>query len=92
MTENESIVMMKRLLCHCGGGAKTPHFVGYEGCSREVAIGKYFPHKLQNGNYLVNGYEVSEYTLIHQRLYNNNDGLWTLPKDHSITNSLPDET
>jgi len=40
-----------------------------------------------------NGITITEYTLRHQRLYHQHgNGKWSLPKDESSTNSLPDET
>ncbi len=97
ITEKEIFESMNEIRnniqCYCGGGASTPHKLGIEGCYREIAKGKCLPIPLENGNYIVEGYEVTEYTLLHQRLYAKHEcGIWSIPKDHSSVNSLPDET
>lgn len=85
--------IQNNIQCYCGGGAPAPHELGVEKCYREIAKDKYLPIPSASGNYIVNGHEVTEYTLVHQRLYSKHEcGIWSLPKDHSSINSLPDET
>jgi len=78
--------------CHCGCGLQTPHKLGVDGCYREIANGKYVPIPLKNNMYRVAGHDITERTLFSQRLYAKHGFFWSLPKDHSSTNSLPDET
>lgn len=83
------------IVCHCGGMEGT-HFVGEGSCYREVVPAPVLLEEASNDwaeRWLVEGSEVTGYTLKQQRLYHHHrDGIWSRPKGGGSINSLPDET
>ena len=69
----------------------TQHTLGENGCLRAEVIGSLIPTNFREEigkggiKYLwcdVNGYSITNYTLINQRLYNKHpNGKWSCPKD-----------
>lgn len=87
------------LTCSCGGGnLGANHPLGEGECYRKLATGNLIPTNFRTDERGfkvcdVNGYTITEYTLKDQRLYHQHEnGEWSLPKDESSVNSLPDET
>lgn len=76
--------------CSCGGGLGANH------CYRMEATGELIPKDFREDwnttVCTVNGYTITKYTLINQRLYHlHENGVWSLPKDKSSTISIGDE-
>lgn len=87
---------LKGFLCYCGGIKSTisgkGHVVGLNGCYREVVPDEEHPIKVGDDAWLVNGHVITGTTLFQQRLYAFKHDVWTRPKDHESTISLPEET
>ena len=87
---------LKGFLCYCGGiEAAVPgegHVVGEGNCYREVVPIGERPVKVGDNAWLVNGHTITDTTLFQQRLYAFEHDVWTRPKDHESTISLPEET
>jgi hypothetical protein len=84
---------LPKLTCSCGGGDGKDHPLGKGGCYRKLARGKLVPKNFRTINNIkacdVEGYTITEYTLLHQRCYHQHeDGRWSLPKDESSINSI----
>jgi len=86
-------------MCGCGGGPESGiHPISENGCYRKVATGNLVPTNFRydagfKANVCdVNGYTITEYTLLSQRLYHKHeDGNWSLPKDEGTMISLGEE-
>lgn len=75
--------------CYCGGEV-TPHEVSNGGCFREIVpkdkepirVRYYVNYKGDRDRWLVEGVEITSYTLRYQRLYSyhRDTGVWTRPK------------
>lgn len=80
------------LTCGCGGISGS-HEMGSEKCFREIAKGDLIPKNFrinERGQEVcdVSGHTITKYTLINQRCYHLDHGIWNLPKDHSSYNSV----
>ncbi len=90
-------------MCGCGYGTATHahnnskdlliHKLGEGNCCRKIATGELIPKdfRIENGIEIcnVNGYAITKYTLINQRLYGQDEnGIWSLPKNEESTVSL----
>lgn len=74
-------------ICHCGTGEPNPHETGTGGCVRYMTVA---PVRVGE-NWLVDGHEVTDFTLHQQRGYHQHPcGCWSCSPGSS--NSLPDET
>lgn len=62
--------------CYCGMANKTPHEIGKNGCARFMTES---PVKSKTeGFWIVGGYEITDYTLRHQRGFAQHDcGCWS---------------
>jgi len=77
------------IYCHCGG-VMGKHVIGEGDCYRERV--ENIPKPIGN-KWLVEGQLITEFTLLEQRMYAyHGNNVWSRPKDHSSTNTLPDET
>ena len=60
------------ITCSCGGGGGPYHEIGKNNCFREIAPDNLIPKnfRIQDGIKVctVNGYTITEYTLLSQRL------------------------
>lgn len=84
------------LTCGCGGGKGKIHPLGQDGCLRKLATGDLVPKNFRTENGIkvctVNGYTITEYTLLHQRTYHKHeDGNWSLPKSEDSIISIGEE-
>ena len=76
--------------CYCGAGAATPHVIGDQGCIRGV-VPSPRPIWLDPDTgiqiWIVDGHAITEYTLKHQRGFNQHEcGCWS--SWHGSSNSL----
>lgn len=83
------------ILCHCGGGARTPHSVGVDKCFRyHVTDHSELPRnfRIDDRGFLildVGTNTITDYTLKQQRGYSEDKcGNWTRPKSKDSVNSL----
>lgn len=87
-----SRILTREYQCYCGTGATTPHYVGTQGCVREIVNA---PRPTKEGDWEVEEGEefqtISEYTMKQQRGFEQHEcGGWS--RWPRTTNSLPDET
>lgn len=83
----------KLLRCSCGYGDGPDHVLSEGRCCRKLATGSLVPTNFRSRNGAmvcdVNGYTITEYTLLHQRCYSQlSTGEWSLPKHEKSINSL----
>lgn len=88
---------MNKEFCSCGCGLDPKHELGTKECFRKIAVGNLIPVNFRYRGMIdictVNGATITVFTLKQQRGYSKHEsGRWSLPKDESSINSLPDET
>jgi hypothetical protein len=65
--------------CHCGTAKQSPHQTGTDGCVRFIAES---PLPTASGNWIVNGNEITDFTLRRQRGYHQHPcGCWSTHGD-----------
>ena len=84
-----------KIICSCGGGARTPHDIGINGCARyRVTKTNELPTKfrIDERGFLVcdvGNNTITDYTLRQQRGYSEHKcGNWSCPKSKDSINSL----
>lgn len=101
---NKNIIENNGILCGCGYGIpKLPyqnkelvlHILGSGSCCRKLAKGNLKPTNFRKENGIdvcdVNGYTITVFTLINQRIYaQHENGEWSLPKDEESINTIGD--